>query len=41
MKKCVECNEKIARYWKNIDRSHFCEDCFREILTFRKEEKAC
>jgi len=34
MKKCVECNEKIARYWKGVDKSYFCEDCYRDILAF-------
>lgn len=32
MKKCVECKERIARYWKNLDKANFCYECFKEIM---------
>ncbi|MFT4415302.1 hypothetical protein ACLM5H_15685 [Fredinandcohnia humi] len=25
---CIECKDRPAQHW----RSHFCEECFREIL---------
>lgn len=32
---CIECKDKIARYWG----SHFCEDCFRELLKEKLNEE--
>jgi GTP cyclohydrolase FolE2 len=34
LKTCIECKAREARYWG----SHFCEDCFRELLTEKLDE---
>lgn len=34
VKLCIECKDKTARYWG----SHFCEKCFRKILSEKLKE---